>query len=96
MKTKQLIVCGLMAWMAMLATAVCAQNTSTENSSNATQAAVEIVDSDDMEDADEEENAATGLHQVLKTKFIEGNAGFMSLVALALVLGLAFCIERII
>ena len=96
MKTKQLIVCGLMAWMAMLATAVGAQNTSTENSSNATQAAVEIVDSDDMEDADEEENAATGLHQVLKTKFIEGNAGFMSLVALALVLGLAFCIERII
>lgn len=37
-----------------------------------------------------------GFHQALKTKFIEGNAGFMSLVALALVLGLAFCIERII
>lgn len=37
-----------------------------------------------------------GLHKELKTKFIEGNAGFMSLVALALVLGLAFCIERII
>ena len=36
------------------------------------------------------------LHQQLKTKFIEGNAGFMALVALALVLGLAFCIERII
>lgn len=35
-------------------------------------------------------------HKTLKTKFIEGNAGFMSLVALALVLGLAFCIERII
>ncbi|MDR4931058.1 MotA/TolQ/ExbB proton channel family protein [Segatella bryantii] len=35
-------------------------------------------------------------HKSLKTKFIEGNAGFMSLVALALVLGLAFCIERII
>ncbi len=35
-------------------------------------------------------------HQELKTKFIEGNAGFMSLVAIALVLGLAFCIERII
>ena len=40
------------------------------------------------------ENA--GFHQELKQKFIEGNAGFMSLVALALVLGLAFCIERII
>ncbi len=35
-------------------------------------------------------------HQLLKTKFIEGSAGFMSLVAMALVLGLAFCIERII
>ena len=41
-------------------------------------------------------NAEGGLHQALKKKFIEGNAGFMSLVALALVLGLAFCIERII
>ena len=39
---------------------------------------------------------STGFHQSLKRKFIEGNAGFMSLVALALVLGLAFCIERII
>lgn len=38
----------------------------------------------------------SGFHQVLKTKFIEGNAGFMSLVSLALILGLAFCIERII
>ncbi|MBQ7494987.1 MAG: MotA/TolQ/ExbB proton channel family protein [Bacteroidaceae bacterium] len=37
-----------------------------------------------------------GLHKTLKTKFIEGSAGFMSLVAIALVLGLAFCIERII
>lgn len=37
-----------------------------------------------------------GLHRALKTKFIEGNALFMSLVALALILGLAFCIERII
>lgn len=44
--------------------------------------------------AQEEETG--GFHQALKTKFIEGNAGFMSLVALALVLGLAFCIERII
>ena len=37
-----------------------------------------------------------GFHQALKTKFIEGNAGFMSLVALALIIGLAFCIERLI
>ena len=37
-----------------------------------------------------------GLHTKLKQKFIEGSAGFMSLVALCLVLGLALCIERII
>lgn len=36
------------------------------------------------------------LHQILKDKFIEGNAFFMSLVAFALIFGLAFCIERII
>lgn len=42
------------------------------------------------------EEESVSFHKALKTKFIEGNAGFMSLVALALVLGLAFCIERII
>ncbi len=35
-------------------------------------------------------------HQALKTKFIEGDASFMSLVAIALILGLAFVLERII
>jgi len=42
----------------------------------------------------EEEN--TSFHKALKTKFIEGGADFMALVAIALVLGLALCIERII
>ncbi len=37
-----------------------------------------------------------GLHKQLKRKFMEGSASFMSLVALALILGLAFCIERLI
>ena len=46
----------------------------------------------ELSDTEEEQ----GIHQSLKVKFIEVNAGFMSLVALALVLGLAFCIERII
>lgn len=35
-------------------------------------------------------------NQVLLEKFIEGGAGFMSTVLIALILGLAFCIERII
>ncbi len=42
----------------------------------------------------EEENE--GIFKTLKTKYIEGDAGFMSLVAIALVLGLALCIERIV
>ena len=37
-----------------------------------------------------------GLHKELKIKFIEGDAFFMSFVALALILGMAFIIERII
>lgn len=49
-----------------------------------------------VEIAEGVENLGGGLKNVLKNKFIEGNASFMSLVALALVLGLAFCIERII
>ena len=38
----------------------------------------------------------SGFHQVLKKKFIEGSAFFMSWIAAAFVIGLAFCIERII
>ncbi len=53
------------------------------------------VDDALLENADDTEEAG-GLHKQLKTKFIDGNVGFMSLVALALVLGLAFCVERIL
>jgi biopolymer transport protein ExbB len=37
-----------------------------------------------------------GIFNALKIKFIEGGAGFMAIVALCLILGLALCIERII
>ena len=37
-----------------------------------------------------------GFHQELKIKFIEGDPFFMSFIALALIFGLAFCLERII
>lgn len=37
-----------------------------------------------------------GFHQELKKRFIEGGAGFMSIVLLCLILGLAIAIERII
>lgn len=35
-------------------------------------------------------------HQALKTKFIEGGANFMAVIAITLILGLAICLERII
>ena len=55
----------------------------------------ELVGDDTMQDLGEMAEGVN-FHQQLKTKFVEGTAGFMSLVALALVLGLAVCIERII
>ena len=36
------------------------------------------------------------LHQALKTKFIEGGAGFMSLIIICLILGMALAVERIL
>ncbi len=42
------------------------------------------------------QEVAGGLHQALKVKFIEGGAGFMSTIAICLILGLAFSLERII
>ena len=51
----------------------------------------------DLEGMDgEAQEGGGGLHKQLKRKFMEGSASFMSLVALALILGLAFCIERLI
>lgn len=46
--------------------------------------------------ADKSENGIVALHKTLKTKFIEGGAGFMAATLLCLVFGLALCIERII
>ncbi|MCQ2312453.1 MAG: MotA/TolQ/ExbB proton channel family protein [Paludibacteraceae bacterium] len=43
-----------------------------------------------------EEGDLVAFHKTLKTKFIEGGAGFMALTLICLVFGLAFCIERII
>ena len=43
-----------------------------------------------------EDGGLVALHKTLKTKFIEGGAGFMALTLVTLVFGLALCIERII
>ena len=56
----------------------------------------EMVGAEDMAALQDMADGDMSFHQQLKTKFVEGTAGFMSLVAIALVLGLAVCIERII
>ncbi len=49
---------------------------------------------DDIENVAEEEEI--GVHDVLITKFIEGGAGFMGIILIALIMGLAIALERII
>jgi biopolymer transport protein ExbB len=67
---------------------------------NATEAEEPVVEEAPVEAApaalEEAEEAPQSFHQILKTKFIEGGAGFMGVVLLVLILGLALCIERII
>lgn len=46
--------------------------------------------------ADEAALEGKGMHQAIKQKFIEGGPGFMGIVVLALILGLAIAIERIL
>ena len=58
-------------------------------------AASEVVEEEVQVEA-VSEGGIVGVHKGLKTKFIEGGPEFMALVSIALVIGLAFCIERII
>ena len=58
--------------------------------------AVEIPVSEEVVAEEEEESGLSVLHTSLKTKFIEGGAGFMGAVLLTLIFGLALAFERII
>lgn len=94
---------GLMLFAQTVQAQVTPQNDSIEavvTDSVATDSLVMTVDTlavsmDDMELSDDLDAEAGGMHHQLKKFFIDGTPLFMSLVALALVLGLAFCIERI-
>ena len=81
------------------------QTMSAQDEESVDTAAVEQVDSAAVEDEaaapeevaiPEETKEEVSMYKTLKTKFIEGDAGFMAIVAIALIIGLAFCIERII
>ena len=72
-----------------------------EAAAPAEEAAVEQVDeaapvAEEVAAPAEEAGGLVALHKTLKTKFIEGGAGFMALTLVTLVFGLALCIERII
>ena len=68
----------------------------TEQVDSTAVAAPQAAAADASATAGEEVAAETTFHQELKTKFIEGGADFMALVAITLILGLAICLERII
>jgi biopolymer transport protein ExbB len=71
-----------------------------------TQPQFEQTDMEDVEDAEETEETQAEIveadgdeksfHQVIKQKFIEGGPGFMGIILVCLIFGLAITIERII
>ena len=87
-----------------ISNAIVAQDETTDTVFEATSATAIIEDSATMEEPAVEEPAMEepeaeepkSFHQVLKEKFIEGSPGFMGIVLLCLILGLALSIERII
>ena len=95
--------CVILLVSVLLPTGVLAQETDTDIDEEVEEmvkaadvdslAAQDLAEYDEMVEARQQNE---GVYKALKRKFIEGNVGFMSLVALALILGLAFCIERII
>jgi biopolymer transport protein ExbB len=70
-------------------------NTNANTTSMATINVVTVIQEDGASSADPAE-APLGFHQELKKRFIQGGAGFMGIVLLCLILGLAIAIERII
>lgn len=67
-------------------------NATVSSSSTVTTATVTSIQEEDAAPAEE----SKGWHQELKERFVEGGPGFMGIVLLCLILGLAIAIERII
>ena len=70
--------------------------TTTAVDSSGTAAADEAVAADPVEEVAAKAEEGQSLHSALKQKFIEGGPIWMTPILICLVLGLAFCIERII
>ena len=89
-----LAVAGLMTFSANVASAQDQENAAPEATEQAAEEAV--APAEPVTDLFAGSGEEIPLHQALKTKFIEGGAGFMSLVLICLILGLALAIERIL
>ncbi|GAA4837651.1 MotA/TolQ/ExbB proton channel family protein [Algivirga pacifica] len=76
------------------------QMTAGEQTENVVDSAAAEVDSAAVETAapvvEEAEEEEASMHQVIKDKFIDGGWGFMGIVVICLILGLAVSLERII
>jgi len=102
---KKLLALFAMIGMLMMASNVTFANTDDSATTDTTVVAdstatdsTAVVDEPVEEQTADEEAAIEGqsMHQIIKAKFIEGGAGFMGIVVLALILGLAVAIERIL
>ena len=87
---------GSAAVMAQEAAAPAEEAAAQEQVDEAAAPAAEVAEAPAEEAPAAEEGGLVALHKTLKTKFIEGGAGFMALTLVTLVFGLALCIERII
>ncbi len=87
-----LAVAGLMAFTAQYAFAQTEEVAAEEATEVEAPAVEEVAAAPAVEEVAEE----VPVFQAIKTKFIEGGAGFMATVIACLILGLAICIERII
>ncbi|MBO5195008.1 MAG: MotA/TolQ/ExbB proton channel family protein [Bacteroidales bacterium] len=77
-------------------TALSAQYAAAQDQAAEETTATEVVEATEIVDPFNAPAEEVPFHQALKTKFIEGGAGFMSLVIICLILGLALCVERIL
>ena len=103
--TKQKIAFFVISFLLMSVTPVMAQDATAQKAQTEAAAAPDtsaidttslLLDEAAAEMEDSTAVADGGAYTQLKKKFTDGGVWFMSLVALCLILGLAFCIERII
>lgn len=105
--TKQKIAFFVISFLLMSVTPVMAQDATAQKAQTEATAAAALdtsaidttsllLDEAVAEMDDSTAVADGGAYTQLKKKFTDGGVGFMSLVALCLIIGLAFCIERII